>query len=123
MGSEELARGRPGDRHGKFSGAPSKVRLDAATYIMDQIIGRAIASVEVTARESLPDLLDAILVDPDGQPSNPIIEMTDLFEDEDHPSHQLPHSDWPSAPFGTPALLTLFGARDQGYPSTSVRSW
>lgn len=137
---EELARGRPRNRSGNFSGAkpqwvtplvrkeaqdrlrvltrqelsvfagdavrvmadlmkedgtdfdgkplvPPSVRLNAATYVLDQIIGKPTNPVEVTGNVALQSLMADVLVnDDEGTKAHPIIEgevATEPDDDED----------------------------------------
>jgi hypothetical protein len=67
---------------------PASVRVDAGKYLVDQFMGKATATIDVNAGNTLVDLLGDILVNPDGQPSHMIIEGSvvedDPSDDEDY---------------------------------------
>ena len=52
---------------------PAAVKLQAATYIINHIIGTPRARVEVDSHNPLVDLMGAILVNPDGEASHSIV--------------------------------------------------
>lgn len=67
---------------------PASVKYQAATYILNHIIGTPKARVEVDTHNPLIELMGGILVNPDGEPSHRVIEGTivvdeELEEDED----------------------------------------
>lgn len=129
---EELARGRPRDSNGKFTGHPpkwitpailkeaqrrfqgeairkmsgfvgssikviasimmdpdqdAKLRMEAAKFIIEHVIGKATTRVEIEAGENARMMLAAALVMPDGQggyqPAGGIIEGESEWADED----------------------------------------
>lgn len=51
----------------------SATKLQAATYVLDQIIGRPTAHVEVEASIQLNQMLATVIVNPDGQDAFPAI--------------------------------------------------
>lgn len=53
---------------------PSTVKYQAATYVLDQIIGRPVAQVEIEGNVKLEGLLAAIIVNPDGSEAHPVVE-------------------------------------------------
>lgn len=53
---------------------PSTVKYQAATYILDQIIGRPTQAVEIEGNVKLEGLLAAIVVNPDGSEAHPVVE-------------------------------------------------
>jgi hypothetical protein len=53
---------------------PSSVRLDAAKYLLDHLIGKATAKVELNAKFDLNNFLAGIMVNPDGVDAHPVIE-------------------------------------------------
>jgi hypothetical protein len=61
---------------------PSKVRLDAAIYLLDQFIGKAKTSVDLSSSSPMEDLMASILLNPDGAHSHWIIEGSLLVEDD-----------------------------------------
>jgi hypothetical protein len=64
---------------------PPNVRLQAATYILDQTIGKSTTSVEVSGSVQLESLMAAVLVNPDGDVAHSVIEgeMAEEEPDED----------------------------------------
>lgn len=68
-----------------YDGKPlvsANVRLQAATYVMDQIIGKPTASVEVSGNVVLESLFASVVVNEDGTPSHPVIDA-EVVEDEE----------------------------------------
>lgn len=61
---------------------PASVKLDAAKYILNHVIGTPKARVEVQETNPLRDLMADVLVNPDGEPSHIIIEG-EVVEDDD----------------------------------------
>lgn len=61
---------------------PASVRLDAAKYILNHVIGTPKARVEVQETNPLRDLMADVLVNPDGEASHMIIEG-EIMEDDD----------------------------------------
>lgn len=53
---------------------PAKVKLDAATFIVEQVLGKAKQSVELGANDSMRNMLATVMVNPDGNPSHQVIE-------------------------------------------------
>lgn len=62
---------------------PAKVKLDAATFIVEQVVGKAKAQIELGANDNLKNILAAVMVNPDGQPSHQVIEGTVVKEGDD----------------------------------------
>lgn len=63
---------------------PAKVKLDAATFIVEQVVGKAKSQVEIGANDSLKSILATVMVNPDGLPSHQVIEGAIVKEgDED----------------------------------------
>lgn len=67
---------------------PSSVKLDAAKYVMDQIIGKATAKIEVSGRLQLDHILAKVMVNPDGADAHPVIqgsveEQEEVEQDDD----------------------------------------
>lgn len=62
---------------------PASVRLSAATYVMDQIIGKPKSQVEVTGNVVLESLMAEVLVNDDtGSHAHPVIDA-EVVEDDD----------------------------------------
>lgn len=62
----------------------SATKLSAATYILDQVIGKPTQHVEVEGNVKLDTLLAAVIVNPDGEEAHPVIEGTfEEVEDDD----------------------------------------
>lgn len=64
----------------------ASVRLDAAKYIVNQAIGLPVAKVDVQANVQLQGLLSAVVVNPDGTPSYPGVDMAidgEVVDDDD----------------------------------------
>lgn len=61
---------------------PSSVKLDAAKYVMDQIIGKATAKVELSGQLDLNHFLAAVMVNPDGGDAHPVIQGGVAQEEE-----------------------------------------
>lgn len=53
---------------------PSSVKLEAAKYVMDQIIGKATTKVELSGKLDLKHFLAEVMVNPDGEDAHPVIE-------------------------------------------------
>lgn len=68
------------DMDGKPLVSPN-VRLNAAQYVMDQIIGKPTTPVEVTGNVVLESLMARVLVNSDGTPAHPIVDA-EVVEDE-----------------------------------------
>jgi hypothetical protein len=66
---------------------PANVKLQAATYVLDQVIGKPTMMVEARANTALEGMLARIMVNEDGEDAHPIIEGTwseaDEEEDDD----------------------------------------
>ena len=85
------------DEDGKLV-VPASVRVDAAKYLVDQMMGKSKVSVDVNEHNPLMELMAGILVNPDGEPSHQIIEMAALDphqslvsdDDEDRPDTMPP---------------------------------
>lgn len=60
-----------------------KTRLDAAKYVLDQIIGKPTNPVEVTGNVTLQHLMGSILVNPDGAQAHPVLDGEVVDDDED----------------------------------------
>lgn len=71
------------DYDGKPLVSPS-VRLQAATYVLDQTVGKATTPVEVTGNVIVESLMAKILVNEDGTPAHPVIDA-EVVEDEEEP--------------------------------------
>jgi hypothetical protein len=129
---EELARGRPRSKDGRFGGGtPSwvtlkvqqeakerlrtkaygdlaryagsavkvlvnlmrdtdvenRIRLDAAKYLLDQVIGKAKVFAQLEGKLDVQAFLAEALVMPDGSPAHPVIDLDDgeWSEDDDEP--------------------------------------
>lgn len=81
----ELAEDTDVDDDGKPL-TPASVRYNAATYIVDQVIGKATAKVEVEAGSNLRDLLAGALVLPGGKPAtiiDGVVEQADEDDEDD----------------------------------------
>lgn len=78
----EIMQDKETDENGKYL-TPSSVRLDAARYLLDQLIGKATAKVEVTGALDLQHILAAIMVNPDGRDAHPVIEGSSVTDDEE----------------------------------------
>jgi hypothetical protein len=61
----------------------ASVKLQAATYLLDQTIGKPTNQVEVTGNVQLEHLMATILVNPDGGQSHPVIDAEVAEEDDD----------------------------------------
>jgi hypothetical protein len=61
---------------------PAAVKLQAATYIINHIIGTPRARVEMDVHNPLVELMGGILVNPDGEASHQVIEGTIVVEDD-----------------------------------------
>lgn len=61
---------------------PASVKVDAAKYILNHVIGTPKARVEVNTDNPIADLMADVLVNPDGNPSHIVIEG-EVVEDED----------------------------------------
>lgn len=53
---------------------PSSVRLDAAKYLLDQLIGKPKTHVELSGGFDVRHFLAEIMVNPDGEDAHPVIE-------------------------------------------------
>lgn len=62
---------------------PASVRVDAAKYVLNHVIGTPIARVETNQTNPIADLMGDILVNPDGEPSHMIIDMPGGDEEDD----------------------------------------
>lgn len=60
----------------------ASVRVDAAKYIINRVIGTPTAHVEIESGNRLEALMGSIMVNPDGEEAHPVIEGT-VVEDED----------------------------------------
>lgn len=61
---------------------PSAVKLQAAQYVLNHIIGTPKARVEIDTHNPLAELMGGILVNPDGEPSHMIVEGTVVDQEE-----------------------------------------
>lgn len=61
---------------------PASVKLDAAKYILNHVIGTPKARVEVESSNPLQDLMGQVLVNPDGNPSHMMVIEGSVVEDE-----------------------------------------
>lgn len=61
----------------------ASVKLQAATYIMDQVIGKATTPLEISRPGEVRELMASIMVNADGQEAHPIIEGTYEEVDDD----------------------------------------
>lgn len=77
-----LMRDTETDEFGKPIVAPS-VKLDAAKYILNHVIGTPKARVKVEQTNPLIELMGGILVNPDNQPSHQVIDVEVVEESED----------------------------------------
>lgn len=55
---------------------PANVKLQAATYVLDQVIGKPTQATEVRVNTTLDGMLARVMVNPDGTDAHPIIEGT-----------------------------------------------
>jgi hypothetical protein len=62
---------------------PPGVRLSAATYVLDQIIGKPTQHVEVEGNVVLESLMAKVLVNPDGSTAHPVIDGEVVEDEED----------------------------------------
>lgn len=68
---------------------PSAVKLQAAQYILDQVIGKPTARVEVEGSVQIQHMLANVLVNPDGEDAHPVIEnvinseVADIVDDDE----------------------------------------
>lgn len=63
---------------------PASVKLQAAQYVLNHVIGTPKARVEVNdGTNPLAELMGGILVNPDGEPSHVVIEGTVVEDDDD----------------------------------------
>ena len=72
---------------------PASVRVDVGKYLVDQVMGKATAQIDVTTHEPLMDLMGAILVNPDGKPSHHVViegSVVDALDSDDQPTHVPP---------------------------------
>lgn len=79
---KELMADQEVDDFGKPT-TPASVKLQAAQYILNHIIGTPKARVEIDTYNPLVELMGGVLVNPDGEPSHQIIEGTIVAEDEE----------------------------------------
>lgn len=77
----ELMRDDTIDDFGKPA-VPASVRVDAAKYVINHVIGTPKARVEIGSADPLRDLMGDVLVNPDGEASHIVIEG-EVVEDED----------------------------------------
>lgn len=61
---------------------PAAVKLQAAQYVLNHIIGTPKARVEIDTHNPLAELMGGILVNPDGEPSHMIVEGTVVDQEE-----------------------------------------
>ncbi len=59
----------------------SSTKLDAAKYVMDQIIGKSTTKVELSGSVELQNILARVMVNPDGEDAHPVIEGSVSQED------------------------------------------
>lgn len=69
------------DDHGRPV-VPSAVKLQAAQYVLNHVIGTPKARVEVEAHNPLADLMGSVLVNPDGSLSHHVVIEGEVVEDE-----------------------------------------
>ena len=62
---------------------PAQVRLKAAEYIIDQVIGKATVRVQTDGSSALRELLAACMVNDNGEDAHPVIMGEILQDDED----------------------------------------
>jgi hypothetical protein len=55
---------------------PANVKLQAATYVLDQVIGKPTVQVETRTNTVLEGLLARVMINADGEDAHPIIEGT-----------------------------------------------
>lgn len=78
----ELATCDDVDEKGNFI-VPASVRLSAATYVIDQILGKATGKVEHTADDKFASFLAGAMVLEGGESAHPVIEGTVVGYGED----------------------------------------
>lgn len=62
---------------------PASVRVDAAKYVLNHIIGTPKARVEVNETNPIRDMMADVLVNPDGEASHMVIDMPGDADDDD----------------------------------------
>lgn len=62
---------------------PASVRVDAAKYVLNHVIGTPTARVEVSETNPIADLMADVLVNPDGEPSHMVIDMPADWDDDE----------------------------------------
>lgn len=63
---------------------PANVKLQAAIYVLDQVIGKPTQAVEARVNTTLEGMLARVMVNPDGSDAHPVIEGTwSEVEDDD----------------------------------------
>lgn len=62
---------------------PASVKMQSATYILNHVIGTPKARVEVVEHNPLMEMMGAVLVNPDGNPSHIVVEGTIEEPDDD----------------------------------------
>lgn len=78
----ELMKDSDVDDFGKPA-VPASVRVDAAKYILNHVIGTPKARVELESSNPLRELMGEVLVNPDGEPSHIVIEGSVVEEDDE----------------------------------------
>lgn len=61
----------------------SGVKFQIATYILDQVIGKSTAQVEISGSSDLQKLLARIMVNDDGEDAHPIVEGSVAGEEDE----------------------------------------
>lgn len=62
---------------------PSTVKLQAATYILDQVAGKPTTKVELSGSVKLEQVLAEVMVNPDGEDAHPVIDGYVVEEEDD----------------------------------------
>jgi hypothetical protein len=62
---------------------PGSVKLQAAQYVLNHVIGTPKARVEIESGNPLAELMGGVLVNPDGEPSHIIVEGSVVEDDDD----------------------------------------
>lgn len=62
---------------------PAAVKLQAAQYVFDQVIGKSTTPIEITGQIQLQQMLARVMVNPDGEDAHPVIEGSVDEEEED----------------------------------------
>ena len=61
----------------------SRVRLDAAKFVIEHVLGKATTKVEIDASKDVRAMLASALVMPDGSPAHPVIDGQFLGEPDE----------------------------------------